>query len=104
VFCCPILSRSIHLRVLPNNAKVGTEFVKGLELVFPTIIGSKTADGVSTLNLALSFKILKFFKTLMFVFHKINPHPLAKVINKGDEVLGASHRCGVKWTANIRIN
>jgi hypothetical protein len=92
------------LRVLPHNAKVGTEFVKGLGLVFPTIIGSKAADGVSTLNLGLSFKILKFFKTLMFVFHKINLHPPVEVINKGDEVLAASRRCGVKWTTNIRMN
>jgi hypothetical protein len=83
---------------------VGIEFVKGFGLVFPTIIGSKAANGVTTLNLSLSFKILKFFKTLMFVFHKINPHPPAEVINEGDEVLGASHRCGVKWTTDIRMN
>jgi hypothetical protein len=83
------------------DTKVDTKGVECFGILFPSIVRLKIAKKMTILYLCFCLGFFEFAKTLIFSFYKIYPYSSTKIINKGDEVLKASHRCSVEWSTYI---
>lgn len=77
---------SVRNKLLMSNSMLVTILNKFIRTILPTIITSKTCQGLPDFSLNHKMKNLKNVKDITPIFHCINPQVPRSIINESDKI------------------